>query len=57
MDSGSIEVTPEMIEAGARKISEEWIGFIHEPSTSSLWGKVLTEAFQAMTEARLKSAR
>lgn len=48
----SIEVTPEMIEAGARKITEEWLGFICEESTSSLWGQVLTEVFLAMKAAQ-----
>ena len=56
-DEKSIEVTPEMITAGARKISEEWIGFTTEESTSSLWATVLTEVFLAMLEAQPKSDR
>ena len=51
----SIYVTPEMIRAGADEISKAWLDFVSEPSTSDLWGEVLTSVFLAMMEAHRKS--
>lgn len=50
-----IEITPEMIEAGRKVVSEVWIEFT-DLGGGRLWGEVLCGVFRAMMEARHKSA-
>lgn len=52
----SIEITPEMIEAGRDPIARRWIDFTG-PRGSRLWDEVLCEVFLAMWAARPQSRR
>lgn len=51
-----IEVTPEMIRAGAAEISSRWLDFVAESSLSNLWAETLGAVYLAMFEESRKSS-